>query len=250
MLGFCARLRQRTREADRRRRVAADADQPGSGKDYQAGWLNLDIVERTQPDLLLNLAEPLELPLREHRDAGELLLEEGSVELINANNVLEHVPDLVTLMATAWKLLAPGGEFRIEVPPRTCAFGLAGPDHVRAFNENNSWSYYTDWFWYLGWYEHRFEIADSSYLDERVQPCEQGQAAFAPDAAQDRDHAGRAHARPRPCSPRLPEDDVRPLSSGSPRACRRAAMAQGFDKLSPNGIRVPERDSLTQCEAA
>lgn len=51
------------------------------------------------------------------------------------------------------------------------------PTHVRALNEN-SWTYYTDWFWYLGWYEHRFEIASSTYLDERVQPCEQGQAAF------------------------------------------------------------------------
>ena len=53
----------------------------GSGKDYQAGWLNLDIVERTQPDLLLDLAEPLELPLRARRTPtqGELLLEEGSV---------------------------------------------------------------------------------------------------------------------------------------------------------------------------
>ena len=31
------------------------------------------------------------------------------------------------------------------------------PTHVRAFNER-SWLYYTDWFWYLGWTEDRFDL--------------------------------------------------------------------------------------------
>jgi beta-1,4-mannosyl-glycoprotein beta-1,4-N-acetylglucosaminyltransferase len=42
----------------------------------------------------------------------------------------------------------------------------------------NSWIYYADWFWYLGWYEHRFEVAQSCYLDAQLQPCTQGQAHF------------------------------------------------------------------------
>jgi len=32
------------------------------------------------------------------------------------------------------------------------------PTHVRAFNER-SWLYYTEWFWYMGWREARFDIA-------------------------------------------------------------------------------------------
>ena len=101
----------------------------------------------------------------------------GSVQAVYANNVLEHVPDLVTLMGNCLKLLKTGGEFRIEVPYEHARAAWQDPTHVRALNEN-SWSYYTDWFWYLGWYEHRFEIADSTYLDERVQPCEQAKASF------------------------------------------------------------------------
>jgi hypothetical protein len=41
-----------------------------------------------------------------------------------------------------------------------------------------SWTYYTEWFWYLGWFEHRFEIARSSWLDTQTRPCPKEQAAF------------------------------------------------------------------------
>lgn len=180
----------------------------GSGKDYHAGWLNLDIVERTQPDLLLDLARPLELPLRATTPTqGELLLEEGSVELINANNVLEHVPDLVSLMGNCLALLKLGGEFRIEVPYEHARAAWQDPTHVRAFNEN-SWTYYADWFWYLGWYEHRFEIAESSYLDERVQPCGREQAAFMRLTLRkiETTPAERMHAQAMQPEVRLPDD--------------------------------------------
>jgi hypothetical protein len=42
----------------------------------------------------------------------------------------------------------------------------------------NSWVYYTAWFWYLGWYEHRFEIASSTYLDMGLRECRRETAAF------------------------------------------------------------------------
>jgi hypothetical protein len=42
----------------------------------------------------------------------------------------------------------------------------------------NSWLYYTQWFWYLGWFEHRFEIDTSCYLDAQLQPCAHERAAF------------------------------------------------------------------------
>ena len=35
----------------------------GSGKDYKPGWLNLDVLERAEPDLVLDLSAPLALPL-------------------------------------------------------------------------------------------------------------------------------------------------------------------------------------------
>jgi hypothetical protein len=41
-----------------------------------------------------------------------------------------------------------------------------------------SWTYYTAWFWHLGWFEHRFDIKVSQWLDTRCQPCRKDQAAF------------------------------------------------------------------------
>jgi hypothetical protein len=150
----------------------------GSGKDYKPGWLNIDILDRAEPDLVLDLGQPQQWPLRAPtRFGGEVLIEAGSVRTLYANNVLEHVPDLPTLMGNALALLQDGGVFEIEVPYEKAPTAWQDPTHVRALNEQ-SWLYYTDWFWYLGWFEHRFEIASSSWLDARVQPCAQAQAAF------------------------------------------------------------------------
>ena len=150
----------------------------GSGKDYKPGWLNLDVIDRAEPDLVLDLAQPQAFPLRATTRFGlEIELEAGSVEKVYANNVLEHVPDLPCLMGNVLTLLKEGGEIEIEVPYEKAATAWQDPTHIRAMNEN-SWIYYTDWFWYLGWYEHRFHMTQSSFLDARLQPCKVDQAAF------------------------------------------------------------------------
>lgn len=150
----------------------------GSGKDYKSGWLNLDVVAHTQPDLLLDLGRPVELPLRlDSPLAGELLLEEGQCERIYANNVLEHVPDLPCLMGNLLRLLQEGGLLEIEVPYERALTAWQDPTHVRAMNEN-SWRYYTDWFWYLGWFDYRFEVTESKWLDDKLQACDKTRAAF------------------------------------------------------------------------
>lgn len=150
----------------------------GSGKDYKQGWLNIDILDRAEPDLVLDLAAPLTLPLAvAAAGPGPLVLEEHSVDVINANNVLEHVPDLASLMGNCLRLLREGGEFRIEVPYEGAPSAWQDPTHVRAMNEN-SWIYYTDWFWYLGWFEYRFHLTHFSYLDANLKECAAGEAAF------------------------------------------------------------------------
>lgn len=150
----------------------------GSGKDYKPGWLNIDVLERAQPDLVLDLGRPVTWPVQaETPYAGPLLLEEGSVELIYANNVLEHVPDLPELMGNCLKLLKTGGKFLVEVPYEHAATAWQDPTHLRALNEK-SWLYYTDWFWYLGWFEHRFTVEQFGYLDEKLVECGRDKAAF------------------------------------------------------------------------
>ena len=150
----------------------------GSGKDYKPGWLNIDVIDRAQPDLLLDLGQPVAWPVQGCTPyAGELLLAESSVETIYANNVLEHVPDLPQLMGNCLALLKTGGSFVIEVPYEHAATAWQDPTHLRALNEK-SWLYYTDWFWYLGWFEHRFEVAQFGYLDESLRPAARESAAF------------------------------------------------------------------------
>jgi SAM-dependent methyltransferase len=184
----------------------------GSGKDYKQAWLNLDIVERAQPDLVLDLGQPLDLPLAASGPrVGPLLLTEGSIEHIRANNVLEHVPDLATLMTNCLRLLEEGGSFQIEVPYEHAPAAWQDPTHVRAMNEQ-SWIYYTDWFWYLGWFEYRFEMAYFGYLDSAMKECGVEAAAFmqvllrkTPTTLRE-----RTTARTMQAELRLPEDEVAP----------------------------------------
>ncbi|CAN5143994.1 hypothetical protein BH11PSE9_BH11PSE9_17490 [soil metagenome] len=150
----------------------------GSGKDYKAGWLNVDILERAEPDVVLDLGRPIELPLQlQGCRGGEVLLQAGCLERVYANNVLEHVPDLPCLMTNVLALLKDGGEFEIEVPYEKAPTAWQDPTHLRAMNEQ-SWQYYTGWFWYLGWFEHRFDMTSAGWLDLQLQPCPHEKAAF------------------------------------------------------------------------
>ncbi len=150
----------------------------GSGKDYRSGWLNLDVIERAEPDLVLDLSQTLRLPLRTGSPAtGPLGLEAAQVETIVANNVLEHVADLPQLMTNCLALLKTGGQLVIEVPYEHAQTAWQDPTHLRAMNEN-SWLYYTDWFWYLGWFEHRFAVVKSVYKDLELREAPRERAAF------------------------------------------------------------------------
>ncbi len=150
----------------------------GSGKDYRPGWLNIDVLDSAQPDLRLDLCQPQTWPAHfESPFWGSLQLHPGATDLIYANNVLEHVPDLPRMMRNCLDLLRCGGLMVIEVPYEKGLSAWQDPTHVRAMNEN-SWLYYTDWFWYLGWFEHRFKLREFKWLDANLAPSAQSSAAF------------------------------------------------------------------------
>jgi hypothetical protein len=150
----------------------------GSGKDYKLGWLNVDILDRAQPDLVVDLAKRITLPYQARTlGGGVVVLEKEGLERIYANNVLEHVPDLPQLMSNLLALLAEGGELEVEVPYEKAIAAWQDPTHLRAMNKN-SWLCYTHWFWYLGWFEHRFHIHQFVWLDEKLKECPEDQASF------------------------------------------------------------------------
>jgi SAM-dependent methyltransferase len=129
----------------------------GSGKDWRENCLNVDISENVRPDALLDIGQLLapDQPLETMR-FGTILLGDNVFDAIFANDVLEHIPDLLTAMSNCLRLLKPGGTFHIYVPYDLSLGAWQDPTHIRAFNEN-SWLYYTDWYWYMGWTEARFE---------------------------------------------------------------------------------------------
>jgi hypothetical protein len=141
----------------------------GSGKDYKPTWLNVDSHGQAEPDLVLDLARPLALPhATTTRMGGEVLLEAGALELIQAGNVLAHAPELPLLMTNALALLKAGGALSIELP---CGKGPAS-----ALDES-AWAPYCERFWQAGWFEHRFELARQQWLDAGSQPCAREAAA-------------------------------------------------------------------------
>jgi len=131
----------------------------GSGKDWREDCFNVDVDPYWEPDAVLDFDRPLPIgqPLHTTR-FGAFTLENNFFDEIITNDVLEHIPHLTVAMTSCLNLLKVGGLFRISVPYDLSWGAWQDPTHVRAFNER-SWLYYTDWFWYLGWTEARFDIA-------------------------------------------------------------------------------------------
>ena len=132
----------------------------GSGKDWREDCLNADIQARTNPDWLVDISKVSFGEVINTR-FSKLKIKKGMFEKIIANDVLEHIPDLVAAMTNCKDLLADKGEFHINVPYELSLGAWQDPTHVRAFNEN-SWLYYTDWHWYLGWQD-RFNLTSMEF---------------------------------------------------------------------------------------
>jgi SAM-dependent methyltransferase len=140
----------------------------GSGKDWRFDCLNLDCNADWGPDVVVDLNRPFPPPKPlPTRRFGTARIERGYFDEIVANDVLEHIQDLPTAMKSCLDLLKVGGRFRIQVPYDLSYGAWQDPTHVRAFNEM-SWAYYTDWFWYLGWTEARFEIEAIAFVPSEV----------------------------------------------------------------------------------
>ena len=131
----------------------------GSGKDWREDYFNVDVDGYWEPDAVLdfNLPAPIGNEIATGR-FGKVTLENNYFDEIITNDVLEHIRNLTTAMTTCLNLLRVGGLFKIAVPYDLSWGAWQDPTHVRAFNER-SWLYYTDWFWYMGWTEARFDIA-------------------------------------------------------------------------------------------
>jgi tetratricopeptide (TPR) repeat protein len=136
----------------------------GSGKSWDSAALNLDISSDWNPDILVDISDGRIFDVTHScKRFGPLKLEKGYFERIDAHHVLEHIPNLVLAMKNSLDLLSYGGEMWITVPYDLSYGAWQDPTHVRAFNER-SWLYYSDWFWYLGWGDARFDVVDQKFI--------------------------------------------------------------------------------------
>ncbi len=134
----------------------------GCGNDYRPDYLNIDVDPNTNPDVIVDLSALLELPVSVPSPIyGTVTFAENQIDEIIAVNVLEQVQQLPQLMGNCLKLLKAGGRFTIQVPYDLSLGAWQDPRQVRAFNEN-SWLYYTEWFWKLGWFNERFDCTETS----------------------------------------------------------------------------------------
>ncbi len=137
--------------------------QIGSGKSWRYDFINIDIDARWKPDLVFDLNQdfPFNKTLNTWR-FGDVQIQKNYFDYILSEHVFEHIQDLIKAMTTCIELLAEGGTLEIEVPYDLSNGAWQDPTHVRALNEN-SWLYYTDWYWYIGWQDYRFDNMGYTY---------------------------------------------------------------------------------------
>ena len=63
--------------------------------------------------------------------------EDSSIDFINAVDIVEHLKDKIHLMNEAWRVLKPGGQFKVTVPHEAGHGGSQDPTHVTWWNENS-----------------------------------------------------------------------------------------------------------------
>lgn len=98
----------------------------GGGISCPAGWTSVDVHD-AEVNADLNQKWPFK---------------DNSVAVFRAHDFIEHVKDQIHVMNEAYRCLAHGGLFLIEVPSTDGRGAFQDPSHVSFWNENSFW-YYT-----------------------------------------------------------------------------------------------------------
>lgn len=125
----------------------------GCGRNKYPGAIGVDFLDLPGVDVVADLNE-------------RLPFDDESFDVVYSNQVLEHVPNLIPVVAECHRLLRPGGLLLAHVPYFRSSWSAVDPTHVRQFSLN-SMNYFV-----RGQYEHKhyrfFEQSFSSierYLD-------------------------------------------------------------------------------------
>jgi predicted SAM-dependent methyltransferase len=104
----------------------------GCGTDKQDGFVNIDVSEIVQPDLVLDCT------------TYPWPYEDGGVSQIRAVDFFEHVFNPIPCFNECWRVLAPEGTLYIEVPLAGTVDYYKDPTHVRPFVPQ-TFKYFAEW---------------------------------------------------------------------------------------------------------
>lgn len=133
----------------------------GCGR-LKKGRIGIDHFADPGVDLVFDLDRMQYPPLRDNEEGGPsvapfpirgLPIPSDTIESIISHHCLEHVGDgFVRLMDECYRILKPGGLFRIIVPLFPSHAAVADPDHKRYFCEG-TFETFTGWPDVTHWYE-------------------------------------------------------------------------------------------------
>jgi predicted SAM-dependent methyltransferase len=128
----------------------------GCGQKYLEGYINCDISENVKTDKQFDLNTfPYPFP---DNYADEILMD----------MVLEHLPDIVSVMQELYRILKNQGHVAIIVPYAKSEWAVQDPTHVHFFNER-SMDYFIDDYRYNYYTNIRFKkIKAELYISEET----------------------------------------------------------------------------------
>lgn len=127
--------------------------------------INIDARACCHPDIILDPGMPFPWEKEFHTQRfGNIAFKKGQFAKIFVNHVLERSHDVVQTMQNFMELLRPDGELEINVFHQFSRKMAKDPGNIHPFNEE-SWSYYCDQFYELGWRDYCFAVEDIKLIE-------------------------------------------------------------------------------------
>ena len=117
----------------------------GCGRSKFPGAVGLDFLPLEGVDVVSDLNK-------------RLPFEDGEFEVVYANQVFEHIPNLIGLVEEIHRILAPGGILVAHVPYFRSSWAAVDPTHVRQFSINSM-----DYFSEGNYYHDQYRFSEVSF---------------------------------------------------------------------------------------
>ena len=96
----------------------------GCGTSIKKGWINIDIIKRKGVNIVYDL---------EKTKTKRLPFRNNNIDYIYAEDILEHITEIIPLMSELCRILKPGKKMVIKVPYETGTTMWECPEHKRCF---------------------------------------------------------------------------------------------------------------------